>query len=294
MRLFALRRKFYHFDSFYAMHSGGGTTDAELSTYFSMLPLRGGSGFMSVDYAKPIHLVGVLRGQGIGTYVLHPNSARYFNRRFYESALKTAGAYFEDSFSDSLGGWEAKDSLFFAEALPKLSALPQPFLAHLITMQSHGPFVNHGACLYRGAGIESDYLCSMHEVDAALRELFDGLGKSGFLVNTAIFVYGDHESGVKKSERERVPLFVVYPGVKPTVSHALVSQIDIAPTVAAMLGIDPSSTWLGYDLRTADETRVIDFNDGRTLRRVKGVLTDERDPSAEGATDYSRYMLRGE
>jgi len=289
-----LEERSLYFDSFYAMHSGGGTTDAELATYFSLLPLRGGSGFMSVDYAKPRHLIGVLRENGIGTYVMHPNSDRYFNRRFYNGALKFSGTYFEDSFSPSLGGWYAKDSDFFKEALGKIDGLPRPFFVHLITMQSHGPFANHAACAFRGTGLEHDYLCSLREVDTALGELFAGFAARGIDRDTAIFVYGDHESGVRKEVRGRVPMFVLYPGVLPRAAHALTSQVDITPTVAAILGIAPSQTWLGGDLRTAGDERGIDFNDGRRLSRVNGVSVDERDPHAEAATDYSRYMLRGE
>jgi phosphoglycerol transferase MdoB-like AlkP superfamily enzyme len=277
------------------MHSGGGTTDAELSTYFSMLPLRGGSGFMSVDYARDDrHLVGVLRRAGIGTYVMHPNSDRYFNRRYYVSALKTAGAYFEEAFPPTLGGWHAKDIDFFAVAAERITMLPRPFVAHLITMQSHGPFVNHGACAFRGSGLEHAYLCSMREVDAALRSLFDRLAAGGVLRDTAVLVYGDHESGVRRGERERVPLFVVTPEGDARMIRTPVSQLDLAPTIAAMLGVPASPAWLGCDMRAVAADHRVIFNDGRSLRAEQGKIIEERDATSETAVDYSRAQLRGE
>lgn len=91
------------------------------------------------------------------------------------------------------------------------------------------------------------YLAAVHFVDHQIGRLIAELGRLGLTDTTFIALTGDHgyqlgEHGLwaKQTlfeEANHVPLIFVGPGIKPGVSKALVEQVDIYPTLAALVAL---------------------------------------------------------
>jgi phosphoglycerol transferase MdoB-like AlkP superfamily enzyme len=151
--------------------------------------------------------------------------------------------------------------------VPRIAGLPRPFAAWLITLSLHHPFDdfpdNHkvlklGSLEHSSFG---NYLHTMHFLDQALEDFKAALARAGLLDPTLLVVFGDHDAGFPRDpthaatigigtggaaweQNDRVPLLVKVPGqAGGRLSGALslpAGQTDFAPTLLALLGIDPA------------------------------------------------------
>jgi lipoteichoic acid synthase len=106
-----------------------------------------------------------------------------------------------------------------------------------------------------------NYLHTMHFFDQALEDFKGALARAGLLDPTLLVVFGDHDAGFPRSPalartigigpgdtaweiNDRVPLLVKVPG--PAGGRLIgelslpAGQTDLAPTLLALLGIDPA------------------------------------------------------
>lgn len=174
------------------------------------------------------------------------------------------------------GAWEARPGPAvkdwdFAAVMPKLTTTAvewvgkqkkdKPFFLYFPLTSPHAPIVP--ARDFLGSSKANGYGDYMAQTDAAVGAVLAALDKHGFADNTLVVFSSDngperyaydrvknhqHRSmgplrGVKRDLWEgghRVPFIVRWPGQVPagTVSDALVSQIDLFATVAALVGYD--------------------------------------------------------
>lgn len=125
------------------------------------------------------------------------------------------------------------------------------------------------------------------QADEIIRDLLEILRRKGYLDNAVVAITADHgellgEHGLFQhahSVREevlRIPFVLISYGYKPVRSidnQSLASQVDIAPTILAELGIPRPATWSGVPLQ---ESVVRNFTYFR--ERFDGGLIDHRDP----------------
>src|SRR5439155_3685466 len=160
-------------------------------------------------------------------------------------------------------GWGLNDQDFLQQMVPRLEGLPRPFCAWLITLSLHHPFESfpdRHKVLKLGALEGSsfgNYLHTMRFFDEALDEFTAGLARDGLLDQTVVAVFGDHDAGFPRDEAssaamriaptdlawelaDRVPFFVRIPGIAAASSRAPAGQTDFAPTLLALLGVDPA------------------------------------------------------
>ena len=110
----------------------------------------------------------------------------------------------------------------------------------------------------------ADYDEGIHSTDADLAPLFDYLKKSGLWERTIVVFNSDHgeefdEHGVISHGQTyydgvvRTPLVIAAPGGPRggTESRELVQNIDVAPTVAEMVGVARPAGWSGRSLVAA-------------------------------------------
>jgi len=151
------------------------------------------------------------------------------------------------------------------QMVPRLEKLPQPFCAWLITLSLHHPFEDFpdrhkvlelGALERTSFG---NYLHTMHFFDRALEDFKTALARDGLLGTTMLVVFGDHDAGFTRDAfvagtigiaddeaswalNDRVPLFIRLPGSVIGLPHQFTrpaGQTDFAPTLLALVGIDP-------------------------------------------------------
>ena len=296
-----LANKSIFFDNFYAQHSGGGSSDAELSTLLSLLPLRSHSGLRTANYSKTFSLLQVLKQYGYTTIAMHANKRQFFNRAYAYQGLGFDRFYSERDYQGKARGIYSHDNEFYRQSLDKINALPEPYLAYLITVQSHGPFQVYTKETKAKfdfppeySNLQKDYLYSIHEVDQALQYFITELQQFKKLDHTIVMIFADEYPQIlaeKRQEYENIPLFILAPGLSSRVEHKLGSHLDIASTLSALLKIPEAENWLGSSLLTADEDRLVLYNNLTTITRRNATLHMEKNHQHKIYMEYSQSIL---
>jgi phosphoglycerol transferase MdoB-like AlkP superfamily enzyme len=287
-----------YFSNYYTQIGPGNTADAEFSTLDSLYPLPDDVVF--IDYAKNQYnaLPHLLTRNGYGTYVMHGDVPTFWNRSNIYPELGYQKTFNKSDYIESRsvgkGPSDLGDEDLFLQSLTKLKALKQPFMATLITISSHTPFIlpddlqtlqiDENSSL---SDTQKNYLESVHYTDKAIGEFIDGLKKNGLYDDSLIVIFGDHGSftGISKAlgtnkvnlpgmSASQVPLIILDPtktllGTK----NIPASHLDIYPTVANLLGIKAPKTVFGQDILNTNAPVEVKFN--LDSGAVNTVLTDK-------------------
>ncbi len=160
-----------------------------------------------------------------------------------------------------------------AKTLAKLDALAQDktkfaMLVHLF--EPHSTYMEHPGYTYKEHGtaaLEEKYDYEIAFDDGLVGQLLDALDKNGLAANTTVVVMADHGEafGVHTfagqqmffhgqtlyQELLHVPLMFRVPHGAACMRDDVVQLVDLAPTLAALFGAQPPSTWAGRSLAAA-------------------------------------------
>ncbi len=296
--LWALARTARVYPNFFAQHSGGGSSDAELALHLGVLPLATHSGMFSADWAVARPLPAIVGKRGWSTAVFHANRAGYFNRNVIYPQLAFERFFSEGDFTGSASGWQAIDADFMRQTLHFVDSMEDPFFASLITLQSHGPFRHHGPQPTVDPGpeasrLEMDYLQCMHEVDQSIGVLIDWLDRSGHQHDTAVVLFGDHLSrarGPVPPGPENIPLMVMAPSLEPGKDLRVGTHLDLGPTVLDLLGLAAPEGWLGTSMLDGGPGVAV-FNNLEEVRWEDGHLVFRKNEARMPFLLYSATVL---
>lgn len=281
----ALAKQGLYFSNYYTQIGPGNTADAEFSTLNSLYPLPDDVAFVS--YAQNIYhaLPETLVENGYSTYALHGDVPNFWNR---SSIYPNLGYETQFSISDYVitrqvgyGPSPLGDQDFLSQSLPKMEQFKQPFMATLITLSSHTPFILpqdlQTLTIPTSTNLnftQQQYLESIHYADNAIGQFIAGLKKDGLYNNSLIVIYGDHESFTNIDEAlgtsknylpgladSEVPLIIIDPGSNLVGQMTTPgSHIDLFPTIANLLGVKPPAGILGRDLLNNPDPVVVHRN----------------------------------
>ncbi len=263
-----------YFSNYYTQVCSGNTADAEFVVLNSLYPLADSVAF--IDYAKNKYyaLPELLKENNYATYSLHGDVPDFWNRSNIYPGLGYEKWYTENDYTVTRpvgeGPSDVGDEDFFNQSLPRLQSFQQPFMATLITMSSHTPFIlpNDLQTLplpsqTNLSQMQWEYLESIHYVDGQIGKFIDELKKTDLYNNSIILIYGDHESysnvggplgfkgnGLENIIKTQVPLLILAPGTDLPKGQSPIpaSHLDIYPTVANLLGINYPKSVLGQDI----------------------------------------------
>ena len=277
--------------------SEGRTSDAEFTTLTSLLPLDHGAAAFRFPGNHYAALPSVLAEHGYATLSAVPFEPGFWNRRVMHPSYGFQTSLFDSDFTMTEAiGWGLNDRDFLQQMVPRLERLPRPFAAWLITLSLHHPFddfPDRHKVLKLGA-LEGtsfgNYLHTMRFFDQALEDFRSALANRGLLDDSLIVVFGDHDAGFARDAavartlgivdsgpawalEDRIPLFIRVPGSSAAgltgQRTRLAGQTDVAPTLLALLGVDPARLpYVGRNLLADD--------DGSPLPRPYGEWTDGR------------------
>ncbi len=236
----------------------------------SLLPLDHGAVAFRFPGNHYVALPRVLTEHGYATLSAVAFEPGFWNRQVMHPAYGFQTTLFEPDFQlTEQIGWGLNDRDFLQQMVPRLERLPRPFAAWLITLSLHHPFdafPDRHKVLKLGE-LEGtsfgNYLHTMRFFDQALEDFKAALARGGLLEDSLLVVFGDHDAGFARNPglaatigigadeaawalNDRVPLFVRVDGATGasgglTGARALpAGQTDLAPTLLALLGIDPA------------------------------------------------------
>ncbi len=245
----------------------GRSSDSELATQVSLLP--------SSEHAAAFEHAGntftgiadVLAGAGYRTVSAVPYEGSFWNRRITHPAYGFRQSLFDTDFAAGENiGWGLNDRDFLQQMAVRMTRWPRPFAAYLLTLSLHHPFegfprqhrsLDVGRWQGRPFG---EFLHTMYFFDRALESFVAELERSRLAATTVVAVWGDHDAGFEWSQEvaaamgadsdgagwylsQEVPLFIRLPGDggRPAGERTEPGgHVDVAPTLLALLGIDPA------------------------------------------------------
>ena len=145
------------------------------------------------------------------------------------------------------------DDYLFSFGLDNLAAADttKPFFALFLTVSNHEPYYIPPE--FRDAG-DADWQRAIRYADSAIADFMRDARASRWGRNTLFVLVGDHgayrDNGYDMClSHNHVPCFFLWDGhVNPQVYSSVAGQIDVAPTVCGLLGLDYVNTSLGVDL----------------------------------------------
>jgi phosphoglycerol transferase MdoB-like AlkP superfamily enzyme len=150
-----------------------------------------------------------------------------------------------------------------------------PFFVTYLPTSGHNPYITTVPGPFRSDQDFWRYMNALHESDATLGMLVDGLRRRGLLENTLFVVFGDHGEAFGEhsgnfahtlfiqEENVRIPLVIAAPGAieKPVRLSRIASVIDVGPTVLDLLGLPVQPLHQGASLLPADSRVALFYTD---------------------------------
>jgi len=310
----ALKKEGLYYSRYYAHNAGGSTADAEFTTLNSLYPTPDAVPFVESAQHAYRALPELLVENGYGTHIFHGDKASFWNRANIYPRLGYQQLFMIDSFTKTreVGITGLGDADFFEQSFPLIKKLEQPFMASLITLDSHTPFVlpsdlntltvpeRHGLTSY-----QIDYLQSVHSSDREIGRFLENLKQTSLYQDSVIVVVGDHAGntdiaqvlGEKEHvapiwQKEHVPLFIVVPGTDLRGEQAFpASHLDLYPTIAHLLGIEVPRSALGQNLLNTREPIVVRRKGGHG--GIDGILGSDQAyiASQDGVFEHGRCVI---
>lgn len=239
--------------------TGNRTVRGIEATLTGLPPLPGRSLVKRPGGAGVFSLPSVFRAKGYQTAFLYGGKAYFDNIRDF--ALSNGYDRVVDqndmrkiSFETV---WGACDEDLFDHALTEFDALHaggRPFFATVLTVSNHSPFTYpKGRIAENPDEKRRDF--AMRYADFAMGKFIREARAHAFFDNTLFVFLGDHGARVYGSqqiplESYEVPVLFYAPGLIASGRRVdtLGSQIDVAPTLLALLGWEYNSQFYGYDL----------------------------------------------
>ncbi|NMD69194.1 LTA synthase family protein [Bacillus sp. DNRA2] len=301
----------FYFPNLFHQTGQGKTSDAEFMMENSLFPMSQGAVFVNKAQNTYQAMPGILKGYGYTSAAFHGNYKTFWNRNVMYKAFgydDFFDAEYYDMSEENTKNYGMKDIPFFEQSMPMLTSLKQPFYSKFIMLSNHFPFeMDEGDTDFpKGDFADNDvvnsYFQSAHYMDQALEKFFNDLKAAGLYENTIIVLYGDHY-GISENHNEamaevlgkeeitpfdtaqlqRVPVFIVAPGVKGGVIDAYGGQVDVMPTVLHLLGIDTKDYMqMGTDLLSPAHQQVVPFRNGNFVTPEYTVLGGKTYSNATG------------
>ena len=266
--LMALRRRSLVLARHYS--TAPNTFDAHYSIFYSQLIRGTATPYRELYHGLPldVSLFESASDAGMQTALFRSGYLDFWDTRWlYEGRVGTLhGA--EDLLAGLRPGWSwgAPEELTVSTTLSWLATQRnRRFLAVYNAATPHHPYFSPDRT-FRGSGLAAGYQNSLHYVDAQVGRLLDGLHRLGLDENTVVLAVADHgeEVGVGHGFRldldeMQVPAMIAFPHGQSRIVHTSTSHLDLAPTLASVLGFRQDPNWLGRDLTKSIVDRRLAF-----------------------------------
>ena len=176
----------------------------------------------------------------------------------------------------------------------------KPFFATYFMFWNHAPYRLPTDSLRSLPPLER-YRRTLSYLDAVLRNLLDQLRADGVLDDTVVVVAADHGEGFGLHHENRnhvghifeddvrIPMLVHVPGIGRHSSARSATNVDFAPTMAALLGLPRPASWQGQDMLASSYESRPQLLFGRSSFATNGIV-DGNFKYIEYAGTSERYL----
>ncbi len=286
------------FDNAYAT---GGRTDRGVASILSSFPTQPKLSIMKIP-AKSRKLPSIARSlqrEGYSTHFYYGGDLNFMDMSSYLYSTGWEYLTWERDVPTPAEGrrqWGYSDGVManiVADSLAALNKRGTPYLASWLTLSSHEPFD-----VPKQYGFEDKMFNSMAYTDEQIGNLFTRLKESGAWDTLLIVIVADHAYhypyGVAYNSPQRHHIPLIWSGgalERFGIESSFVSQMDIAPTLLAEMGVDNSEFIFGREIfdTTNDDLEIgyYTFNDGAAIVDSTG-MTLYDNTSQRSATSAPR------
>ncbi|MBC7982344.1 MAG: LTA synthase family protein, partial [Candidatus Obscuribacterales bacterium] len=153
-----------------------------------------------------------------------------------------------------LGTWGVSDEDLVVKAHQTfLEHGDRPFFSLLLTTSNHVPFEFPAGRIELHEQPAATRNNAVKYTDYAVGKLIELAREAPYFDRTIFLIVADHDARVFGADlvpihHFRVPALILGPGVPRKHEHRIASQIDLAPTLLSLLGIDAEHPMIGRDL----------------------------------------------
>ena len=194
-------------------------------------------------------LPATLARQGYQTLYMQPAPMAFMMKdQFMDKAgfERSLGAdYFPKGYAK--GGWGVDDRAFFEQslkAIQEMDAKDEPWMAALMTVGTHHPFVVPKSFKTRKG--EHDFTRALRYTDRYLKQMIDRMRRTGMLKDTIVVITSDESRGITKkyggvtravSQNWGLMVMLLPDGQKAIIDKDIFGQEDLAVTLLDYAGL---------------------------------------------------------
>ena len=220
----------------------------------------------------------VLKQHGYHNLFFMTHEAQYDNMNAFFRTNGYDDIYSQERYpkSQRVNAFGVSDHFLFQYALPVLNRQArsgQPFLATLLTISNHPPYVIPSWFKPKTKEKETQIV---EYADYCIGDFLRQARKEPWYENTIFVILADHGKMVGKADGElpvsynHIPLIIFGPRVKNEVYDGLGTQVDIMPTLLGILGVGYTYDGFGVDLLKQQRREVFYSADNQIVARDPG------------------------
>ena len=274
----------------------------------------------SVKLSKSQHdfatLASLLRGQGYTSEFVYGGESHFDNMRGFFLGNGFHRVVDRADFHDPkfVGDWGASDEDLMTKTDERITALHasgEPFFLLAFSSSNHVPFQFPDGRIELANAEKQTVNNAVKYADYALGQFFDTVRQRDYWKDTVFLVVADHDVRVYGNalvpvDKFHIPGLILGADIQPRDVASVASQIDLAPTLLSLMGVDSTHPFPGRDLtRSLPEfgntpapmapRAIMQFNQHYAWME-NGVVTvlapDDHDEGSAGAVTRYTYDAR--
>lgn len=198
----------------------------------------------------------VLKSLGYENMFFMTHEAQYDNMKAFFSTngyddIFSQESYPKDSVVNSFGVSDHFEFNFALNTINKKAKQGKPFMATILTISNHPPYVVPAWFKTRTKEKETQIV---EYADWSIGDFLRKASKEPWFKNTIFVIQADHGKMVGQSDAElpvsynHIPLIIFGKGIKPLKYSGLGTQVDVMPTLLGLMGVNYEYDGFGIDL----------------------------------------------
>jgi len=200
-------------------------------------------------------LAELLRAAGYSTSFIYGGESQFDNMRGFFLGNGFERVIDENDYPNPVfrGTWGVSDEDLFARAHQEFLAADGPFFSLVFSSSNHPPYEYPEGRIESLPGDDMRVPNAVRYADNALGRFIDQARQAPYWDNTLFLVVADHDDVVKGPDlipvdHFRIPGLILGGSTQPQRVATVASQVDLAPTLLSLLGIESDHPMPGVDL----------------------------------------------